>query len=48
MTKVDLQAKVDNLRQDIDFYTTLYQAVSPLISARLLKWRVLKPNPTIL
>ncbi|XP_020015797.2 keratin, type II cytoskeletal 1 [Castor canadensis] len=26
MTKVDLQAKVDNLRQDIDFYTTLYQA----------------------
>lgn len=30
MAKVELQAKVDNLRQEIDFFTALYQMVSKL------------------
>lgn len=34
ITKVDLQAKFDNLLQEIDFYKTLYQAVSSLVSTR--------------
>ena len=35
--KVDLQAKLDNLLQEIDFFKTLYQAVSSLVSTRFTK-----------
>ncbi|XP_012410280.2 keratin, type II cytoskeletal 1-like [Trichechus manatus latirostris] len=34
INKVDLQARVDNLRQEIEFLTTLYQTVSFLISTK--------------
>ena len=42
MNKVELQAKVDNLRQEIDFLTALYQMVSPLISTTFTEWRTFK------
>lgn len=32
MTKVDLQAKVDNLQQEVDFLTALYREVNTCIS----------------
>lgn len=49
MTKVDLQAKVDNLQQEIEFLTTLFQAVSPLISTKAiqLKREPLSQNPPV-
>lgn len=46
MNKVELQAKVDILKQEIDFLTALFEAVSTLISAYLTG--VSEPKPTAL
>lgn len=45
MNKVELQAKVDTLRQEIDFFTALYQMVSPLISTTFTEWKTFKLEP---
>lgn len=47
MAKVELQAKVDNFRQEIDFFTALYQMVSPQISTTFTKRRPLSLNPPL-